>query len=74
MTEFVMESSQAIKALDDHKWDVVIKVMDDAGKPMADGLGIALPLVDMLPTILKQLAFNMATPGLAGFVPEVYAA
>ena len=41
---------------------------------MADGLGITLRLVDMLPTILLQLAFNMATPGLTGFVPEVYAA
>ena len=40
----------------------------------ADGLGIALCLVDMLPTIPLQLAFNMATPGLTGFAPEVYAA
>ena len=48
--------------------------MEDAGKPVADGLGITLHLVDMLPTILLQLAFNMATLGLTGFAPEVYAA
>ena len=51
-----------------------MKVMEDAREPMADGLGIALCLVDMLPTILPQLAFNMATLGLTGFAPEVYAA
>ena len=51
-----------------------MKIMEDAGKPMADGLGIALHLVDMLLTILLQLTFNMVTPGLAGFAPEVYAA
>ena len=51
-----------------------MKVMEDAGKPMADGLGITLCLVDMLPTIPLQLAFNTATPGLTGFAPKVYAA
>ena len=69
-----MESSQVIEALHDCIWDVVMKVMEDAGKPMADGLGITLHLVDILPTILLQLAFKMATPGLTSFVPEVYAA
>ena len=53
---------------------VVMKVMEDAGKPMADGLGIAMHLVDMLPTILLQLAFHSSTLGLTSFVPEVYAA
>ena len=51
-----------------------MKIMEDARKPVADGLGIILHLVDMLPTILLQLTFNMATPGLTGFAPEVYAA
>ena len=50
-----------------------MKVIEDVGKPMADGLGITLHLVDMLPTIPLQLAFHSATPGLTSFVPEVYA-
>ena len=51
-----------------------MKVMEDAAKPMADGLGITMCHVGMLPTILLQLAFHSATPGLTGFMPEVYAA
>ena len=74
MTEFFTESSGAIEALHDHIWEVVMKVMEDAGKPMADGLRITLHLVDMLPTVPLQLAFNTATLGLTGFAPEVYAA
>ena len=74
MAEFVSESSRAIKALHDHIWEVVMRIMEDAGKPMADGLGITLHLVDMVPTIQHQLTFHMATLGLASFAPEVYAA
>ena len=74
MAEFMAESSRAIEALHDRIWDVVMRIMEDARKPAADGLGIALHLVDMVPTILLQLTFNMATPGLTGFAPEVYAA
>ena len=48
--------------------------MEDTGKSMADGLGITLHLVDMLPSIPLQLAFNTATAGLIGCTPEVYAA
>ena len=48
--------------------------MEDAGKSVVDSLGIALHLVDMLPTIPLQLAFNTATAGLIGCTPEVYAA
>ena len=33
MTEFVTESSRAIKALHDRIWDVVMKVMEDARNP-----------------------------------------
>ena len=47
-----------------------MKIMEDAGKPMADGLGITLHLVDMLLTIPLQLTFNMATLGLASFAPK----
>ena len=54
------------------KW--VSQVMEDAGKSLADGLGITLCLVDMLPTIPLQLAFNTATARLLGCTPEVYAA
>ena len=74
MNEFITKSGRAIEALHDCIWDVVMKVMKDAGKSVADGLGIALCLVDMLPIIPLQLAFNMATLGLTGFAPEVYAA
>ena len=74
MSNFLTESNEAIEALCDCIWTVVIKVMEDAGKPVADGLGIAMCLVDMLPTIPLHLAFHSSTPGLTGFVPEVYAA
>ena len=74
MTEFLMESAVSIEALCDCIWEVVMKVMEDAGKSTADGLGITLNLVDMLPTILLQLAFNMATLGLTGFAAKVYSA
>ena len=53
---------------------MAIKVIEDTEKPAAHGLAIALCLVDMLPTIPLQLAFNTATLGLAGFAPKVYAA
>ena len=67
--DFLTESGKAIEALCDHIWMVVMKVMEDAGKPMADGLGITMHLVGMLPTIPLQLAFHSATPGLTGFMP-----
>ena len=53
---------------------VVLKVMEDAGKLMADGWGITMHLVDMLPTILLHLTFQSAVPGLTRFTPEVYTA
>ena len=74
MTEFMAESSQVTEALHDCIWDVVMKIMEDAGKSAADGLGITLHLVDMLPTIPLQLTFNTAMPGLTSFAPDVYAA
>ena len=70
MTEFLMESAVAIEVLHDCIWEVVMKVMEDAEKPAADGLGITLCLVDMLPTVLLQLAFNTATPGSPVLLPR----
>ena len=60
MSNLLTESSQAIEALHDCIWMVVLKVMDDAGKPAADGLGITMHLVDMLPTIPLDLAFQVS--------------
>ena len=74
LNNFLTESEDAIEALHDHIWTVVVKVMEDAGKPTANGLGITVHLVDMLPTIPIHLAFHSSTPGLPRFVPEVYAA
>ena len=74
MVELLTGSGEAIQAFHEHIWKVVMQVMEDAGKPVADGLEIALHLVDMLPTILLQLAFNMATAGLISCAPKVYAA
>ena len=74
LSDFLTESKDAIEALHDHIWMVVVKVMEDAGKPVANDLGITMCLVDMLPTILIHLAFHSSTPQLTGFTPEVYAA
>ena len=74
MSDFLTESGKAIEALHDRILMVVLKVIEDAGKPTADGLGIAMCLVDMLPTILLHLMFQSAVPGLTRFAPEVYAA
>ena len=69
MIELITNSQEAIQALHECIWKVVSQVMEDAGKSMVDGLGIALHLVDMLPTIPLQLAFNTATAGLLGCAP-----
>ena len=74
MIELITSSGEATQALDEHIWKVVTQVMEDAGKSVADSLGIALCLVEMLPTIPLQLAFNTATTGLIGCTPKVYAA
>ena len=74
MIELIMNSQEAIQALHERIWKVVSQVMEDASKSVADGLGITLHLVDMLPTIPLQLAFNTATAGLLRCAPKVYAA
>ena len=73
MIKLVTRSWEAIQALHECIWKVVSQVMENAGKSMVDSLGITLRLVDMLPTIPLQLAFNTATAGLPGCAPEVYA-
>ena len=50
------------------KWSC--QVMESAGKSAADSLGIALHLVDMLPTIPLQLTFNTVTAGPLGHTPK----
>ena len=70
MIELITRSQEAIQALHEHIWKVVSQVMENAGKSVADGLGIALRLVDMLPTIPLQLAFNTATAGCSGVHPR----
>ena len=73
LNDFLMEKENAIEALHDHIWTVMIKVMEDTGTPMSDGLGITVCLVNMLSTILIHLAFHFAMLMLTSFVPEVYA-
>ena len=70
MIQLVTRSQEAIQALHDLIWRVVRWVMESAGKSTADGLGIALRLVDMLPAIPLQLTFNTVTAGLSGCTPE----
>ena len=74
LSDFLTESKEAIEALHDRIWTVIVKVMDDAGAPAGGGLEITVHLVDMLPTIPIHLAFHSSTPGLTSFTPEVYAA
>ena len=40
MNDFLTESKNAIEALHDRIWTVVTKIMEDAGMPMSDGLGL----------------------------------
>ena len=70
MVQLVNRSQEAIQALHECIWEVVRRVMESAGKSAADGLGVALHLVDMLPTIPLQLTFNTVTAGLLGHTPK----
>ena len=70
MIQLITRSQEAIQALHERIWKVVHQVMESAGKSMADGLEIALHLVDMLPSIPLQLTFNTVTAGLPGFTPK----
>ena len=73
MIELITRSWEAIQALHECIWKVVHQVMESAGRSVVDGLGIALRLVDMLPTIPLQLTFNTVTAGLPGYTPEAHA-
>ena len=70
MVWLINRSQEAIQALHDHIWEVVHRVMKSAGKSAADGLGITLHLVSLLPTIPLQPAFNSVTPKLPGYTPR----
>ena len=70
MVWLINRSQEAIQALHDRIWEVVCWVMESAGKSAADGLGIALHLVSMLPTIPLQLAFNTVTAEPPRYTPR----
>ena len=70
MVCLINRSQEAIEALHDRIWEVVRRVMENAGKSAADGLGIALHLVSLLPTIPLQPAFNIVTPQPPGYTPR----
>ena len=69
MVRLINRSQEAIQALHDCIWEVVRQVMESAGRSAADGIGIALHLVGLLPTIPLQLAFNTVTPSHPGIPP-----
>ena len=73
MIQLVTRSQEAIQALHECIWKVVCWVMESADKSAADCLGIALCLVDILPTIPLQLTFNTVTAGLPRCTPEALA-
>ena len=70
MVQLITRSQEAIQALHECIWKVVHWVMESAGNSMADGLEIALCLVDLLPSIPLQLTFNTVTAGLPRFTPK----
>ena len=70
MIQLITRSQETIRGLHDRIWDVVRHVMEKAGKSTADGLEIALRLVDMLPSIPLHLTFHTAIADLPGFTPE----
>ena len=58
MIQLITRSQEAIQALHECIWKVVRWVMESAGKSMADGLEIALHLVDMLLSVPPQHDFQ----------------
>ena len=70
MVLLIDRSQEAIQALHDRIWKVISRVMESAGRSATDGIGIALHLVGLLPTIPLQLAFNTITPELPGYTPR----
>ena len=70
MVRLIKGSQEAIQALHDRIWKVTSRVMGSAGRSATDGIGIALHLASLLPTIPLQLAFNTITPELPGYTPR----
>ena len=70
MVRLINRSQEAIQALHDRIWKVISRVMESTGRSAADGIGIALHLVGLLPTIPLQLAFNTITPEPPGYTPR----
>ena len=70
MVWLINRSQEAIQVLHNCIWEVVHRVMESAGKSAADGFGIALHLVTMLPTIPLQLAFNAVTAEPPRYTPR----
>ena len=70
MIRLIEGSQEDIQALHDRIWKVTSRVMDSAGRSATDGMGIALYLVGLLPTIPLRLAFNTITPELPGYTPR----
>ena len=73
MMEFVNRSQKEIQTIHDHIWEVVSGIMGHSGRSTADGLEIALHLVDMLPSIPLQLTFNTVTTTLPRYTPKALA-
>ena len=70
MVWLIERSKEAIQALHDHIWKVIGWVMENTGRSATDGIGIALHLVGLLPTIPLQMAFNTITPEPPGYTPR----
>ena len=70
MVWLIDRSQEAIQALHDHIWKVISRVMESTGRSAVDGIGIALHLMGLLPTIPLQLAFNTITPEPPGYTPR----
>ena len=70
MVQLIERSQVDIQALHDRIWKVTSRIMGSAGRSATDGIGIALHLVGLLPTIPIQLAFNTITPELPGYTPR----
>ena len=72
MVQLVKCSQEAIQALHERIWEVVCWVVESAGKSMVDGLGVALLLVNMLPSIPLHLTFNTVAAGPLGHTPKAF--
>ena len=58
MVWLINRSQEAIQALHDRIWKVISRVMESTGRSAADGIGIALHLVGLLPTVSITIGFQ----------------